>query len=180
MRPSIVNASTMLHTIAASQRLNDSYVVANFFSSSCPYSAEFSPIFEALPQVFDANGCTTNCKMVQFLAFDAHADRQLNRRYGIGGYPTVVCFSRGRLLARYNDKPSLQSLIDFVVQQTNSTTALSARNVQLKDPGGLEHHGTVDPALHWVLAVVGMSLLHIFFDLWRTLSVRRHPHDKDQ
>jgi hypothetical protein len=55
-RPSVVNASVLLQMIA-DRRANGSRVVANFFSSSCPFSAEFEPVFEALPQVCAPRRC---------------------------------------------------------------------------------------------------------------------------
>ena len=39
---------------------------------------------------------------MRFIAMDAQANRGLNMRYnyGIGGYPSIVCFRRGMMIHR--------------------------------------------------------------------------------
>jgi hypothetical protein len=49
-RPCVVNASVLLRMLEE-RRSNGSRVVVNFFSSSCPFSAELAPVFDAMPQV---------------------------------------------------------------------------------------------------------------------------------
>jgi len=49
-RPCVVNASVLLRMLAE-RRANGSRIVVNFFSSSCPFSAEFAPVFDAMPKV---------------------------------------------------------------------------------------------------------------------------------
>lgn len=51
MRPSIVNLSALVQIVQDERGVNGSFVIANFFSSSCPFSAELEPLFNALPQV---------------------------------------------------------------------------------------------------------------------------------
>ena len=64
-RPSVVNASVLLQMIA-DRRANGSRVVASFFSSSCPFSAELEPVFEALPQVCAPRRCS-RCSLGNFV-----------------------------------------------------------------------------------------------------------------
>lgn len=153
-RPSIVNASSMVQMITDRRRVNASFVVANFFSSTCPFSAELAPLFGTLPFFFGEN--------VQFVAMDAHKDRQLNMRYSIGGYPTVLCFGRGRLLARYADKPTLQTLIDFVKQNTNSTPLVSASSLHVQPPFDRDIYSGGGGWLVYLSALVAGIVWHSF------------------
>lgn len=156
MRPSIVNSSALVQIVQDERGVNGSFVIANFYSSSCPFSAELEPLFNALPQVclielfcmpyfFSATEIraraayrmlpkTCVCpharsvllgvgtresnsrlkaharglgeqvfgEQVRFIAMDAQADRGLNMRYnyGIGGYPSILCFRKGMIIRR--------------------------------------------------------------------------------
>jgi thiol-disulfide isomerase/thioredoxin len=172
-QPSPMNASDLVQLLAGQRNLNNASVVVNFFSGgSCPFSAELAPLFGALPQVFSEE--------VRFIAIDAHADHQLNMRYGIGGYPTVVCFVAGRLRASYSDKPSLQALINFVKQHTNSTPLCDASSVQLESSVHEQLDSCVsDTRLLLVSALAGGCLLHMLVEAWQA-TTRRRRINKDK
>lgn len=171
-QPINMNASELLHLLAGLRNVDNASVVANFYSGSCPFSAEMAPFFGALPQVFSEE--------VRFVAIDAHSDHQLNMRYGIGGYPTVVCFRAGRVRASYSDKPSLHALIDFVKQNTNSTPLCDASSVQLERTACEQLFGRIgDSRLLLVSALAGACLLHMLMEVWQA-AVRRRRIAKEK
>ena len=176
-RPSLVNASQLVQLVDP-RSTNGSYVVANFFSSSCPFSAELAPLFDALPQLFDES-------QVRFVAMDAHADRRLNMRYSIQGYPTVLCFGPGRAQRYNSERPSLQSLVDFVQLRTKTAPLHSPSGAQLEASLHAESFSGADTRLTWVSALVVACVMILagekipgLFKLWQSVAVRRR-HEKE-
>ena len=74
---------------------------------------------------------------VQFIAMDAQADQQLNMRYGVGGYPTVLCFSKGLVekhntILRFFSDPSFCDLAALVwIRGRAHTAAATSTNAAM-------------------------------------------------
>ena len=117
-----LNASELLSIIRdeRSAAENGSFFVVSFYSANCPYSKKLAPLYTALPGAFPT---------VPFYKFNAAKETRLNLRFGIFGFPTLLCFQRGAPSKRFDGTYTIGELVTFVQDCTN-VTAESGFNYQ--------------------------------------------------
>ncbi|EDV23469.1 uncharacterized protein TRIADDRAFT_58125 [Trichoplax adhaerens] len=95
--------------------------VVLFYSSSCSFSAQLAPAYNAIGHIFP--NLTT-------ISVNAYDNRYYNIRFGVMGTPTVLIFVRARRILRFNSTATFNNLVQFV---SNVTELLPGEEGKLLD-----------------------------------------------
>lgn len=88
--------------------------LVEFFAPWCGHCKSLAPIYEELAQNFDFAK-----DKVSIAKVDADAEKDLGRRFGVQGFPTLKWFDgKSDKPEDYNGGRDLESLSDFIVQKT--------------------------------------------------------------
>jgi thiol-disulfide isomerase/thioredoxin len=138
-----VNASRVLEILGADKSAggNGTILFAMFYSSNCPFSKRISPIYSQMPTLFPT---------LRFIKFNAAKETHLNLRFGIFGYPSLLCFKNGTVSKRFDGLYNTTDLVRFVEDSSNIP-------VEKKDPRPMsneeEEEEETDLFLYFSLAV---------------------------
>lgn len=88
--------------------------LVEFFAPWCGHCKTLAPIYEDLASVFE------HAKdKVQIAKVDADAQRDLGKRFGIKGFPTLKFFDgKSDKAVEYNSGRDIDSLTDFIIDKT--------------------------------------------------------------
>jgi len=88
--------------------------LVEFFAPWCGHCKKLAPIYEELAQNFDFAE-----DKVSIAKVDADAEKDLGRRFGVQGFPTLKWFDgKSDTPEDYNGGRDLESLSDFIIQKT--------------------------------------------------------------
>ncbi|KAL2266388.1 hypothetical protein VTJ83DRAFT_5740 [Remersonia thermophila] len=88
--------------------------LVEFFAPWCGHCKNLAPVYEELGQIFEYAK-----DKVQIAKVDADAERDLGKKYGIQGFPTLKFFDgKSDKPIEYNGGRDLESLSDFITEKT--------------------------------------------------------------
>ena len=88
--------------------------LVEFFAPWCGHCKKLAPIYEELAQSFDFAK-----DKVSIAKVDADAEKDMGRRFGVQGFPTIKWFDgKSDVPTDYNGGRDLESLSSFIVEKT--------------------------------------------------------------
>ncbi|KAJ3674619.1 hypothetical protein LUZ60_005235 [Juncus effusus] len=108
--PSEVSGENLLKELNSAPK--GTYYAILFYSSSCPFSSDFKPLFDSLSSMFPH---------IKHLSVEqSSAMPSLYSRYGVRGLPALL-FINGDSVVRYYGTKNLDSLVEFYEEITSQS-----------------------------------------------------------
>ena len=164
------SAKELYQTLLRNKREKNEFLIALFYSDDV-FSTRVVPFFDVTPQFFPFPN------NVKFISFNAKNDRKMILRFRLHGFPTLVCFHKGKIASRLERTFTTDSIIRFVNRSTGiSPIKGQVPQVWVTEEGRARVDGQ-DPLLHLSMLVIVLGGLHLLYQSTRR-TAEPSEHDK--
>jgi len=164
------NIDQLYQALLRNKRDTDEFLVALLYAEDV-FSSRVAPLFDATPQFFPFPN------NIKFVAFNAKNNRKMILRFRLQGFPTIVCFHKGKIKSRLEAKYTMENIIRFVNRSTGISPIKGQAPRMWASDQDVARLDLQDPFLHLSVLVIVLGGLHLLYQSSRR-AVEPPDHEK--